>query len=81
MNNKQPTPKCVRYHYARVMKLRRKLDSAYRAAYRANVLKYGKDEHHVVCNTLWESWLHFEEKTEKQLANAMKEEIRMEMYK
>lgn len=76
---RRPTPKQVRAAYAKVLDLRRKLQDAVQDAYKRDIIVYEHNEEHVVCNTLWQFWEHFEAKTEKQLAAAMKDEIRKEL--
>lgn len=69
-----PTPKQVRYHYARMVKLRWKLQQALTDAHNADVIAYD-DSKDSPCEALSECWARIKRTTEKQLAQAMREEI------
>lgn len=70
-----PTPKQVRFHYGRIAKLRMKLQIALNDAHNTNVISYTDYDTQSPCKTLFETWERIKETTEKQLAQAMREEI------
>lgn len=70
-----PTPKQVRYHYARVSALRWKLGQALNDAYNADVISYTDHETQSPCKMLGECWSRFKQTTNSALADAMREEI------
>lgn len=72
-----PTPKQVRFHYGRIAKLRAKLQEALNDAHDAEVIVYASYSDESPCKTLYETWERIKKTTEKQLANAMREEIRI----
>lgn len=73
-----PTPKQVRYHYARIARLRSRLASALVDAYSVDVIVYEDHETESPCAALYEVWRRIKKSTEKQLAQAMREEIKTE---
>lgn len=70
-----PTPKQVRFHYGRIAKLRVKLQYALNDAHEAGVIVYAAYSEESPCKTLFETWARIKATTEKQLAEAMREEI------
>lgn len=70
-----PTPKQVRYHYERIARLRWKLIYALNDAHNADVIVY-TDQALSPCASHSETWRQVEMTTEKQLAEAMRTEIR-----
>lgn len=72
-----PTPKQVRYHYGRVARLRAKLQDALTEAHGAKVIVYPDNEQSEKspCWALHDCWTRFKASTEKQLAQAMRDEI------
>lgn len=73
-----PTPKQVRFHYGRIARLRAKLQEALNEAHHAEVIMYDSKLYHEQspCSTLYITWDRIKATTEKQLAQAMREEIR-----
>lgn len=72
-----PTPKQVRFHYARVVKAHDALQAALNDAHRAGVIDYPDDKFsdEAPCKTHWQTWGRNVATTERQLANAMRTEI------
>lgn len=80
-----PTPKQVRYHYGRCRKKIHALLDALNDAHQANVIDYEvtktaegnwRQKHESVCDKLWEALSNFDKATERQLAAAMRTEIK-----
>lgn len=72
---KQATPKQVRHHYARIFKLAGQYSQAMYDAKHAGVLVWeGEDQSPTAL--LWETRQRFDKAAEKQLAQAMREEIK-----
>lgn len=72
-----PTPKQVRHHYARLKKAHHYLEKVLYEAHSIGVINYPQEEYHSIgpCASHYETWKRIEKTTERQLANAMKEEI------
>lgn len=70
-----PTPKQVRYHYGKLRNLRFKFIVALNEAHQANVIQYDDYQSQSPCKTFGETWQRVLATTEKQLAQAMREEI------
>lgn len=75
-----PTPKQVRFHYLKMWKLHRKLALAMNAAHHANVIQYKDFTAESPCSTHCATEDRIDSTTEKQLAQAMKEEILKGQY-
>lgn len=73
-----PTPKQVRYHFTKIARLRHKLQNALNDAHNADVIQYeGKNyEEQSPCRTLYETWDRIKGTTEKQLAQAFRDECK-----
>lgn len=71
-----PTPKQVRYHYNRVMKLNHKLARALIDAHNADVIQYEGYDMVSPCQANSECRERIKKTCEKQLAQAMHDEIR-----
>lgn len=71
-----PTPKQVRYHYGRIERAHDRLQEALNAAHNAEVLKYTDFDNQSPCKTHNQTWERILATTEKQLAQAMRREIR-----
>lgn len=69
-----PTPKQVRYHYAKIRRLRWLLIHALNDAHTKGVIDY-TDNNLSPCASHTETWRRVQMTTEKQLAQAMREEI------
>lgn len=76
MSDKKPTPKQVRFHYNKIATLRSRLAHALNDAHDAGVLQYEKYTEESPCCTLVDTWERIKKTNEKQLAQAMREEIR-----
>jgi hypothetical protein len=76
-----PTPKQVRYHYKRMMYRWRQLQNALNDAHNASVIKYpdGAYRDEAPCASHWVTRDKIDATTEKNLANAMRSEIKKEM--
>lgn len=72
-----PTPKQVRFHYGKVMKLYRKLESALNDAHNADVIEYPSDKFadEAPCYLVYKLQDRIRKTTEKALAQAMRSEI------
>jgi hypothetical protein len=77
MSDKTPTPKQCRRHYARCRRAYYRLRKALNDAHHAGVIKYDNKRFAETspCHSVWESEGRFVQSTEKQLAQAMREEI------
>lgn len=71
-----PTPKQVRFHFGRIERAHNRLQDALNEAHNANVLVYTDYETQSPCKTNSETWKRILDTTEKQLASAMRQEIR-----
>lgn len=73
-----PTPKQVRYHYGKLNKLMDKLQEALVAAHTAEVIVYSQEfyKEQGPCFSFWEMNSRVDKTTEKQLAEAMRKEIK-----
>jgi hypothetical protein len=71
-----PTPKQVRFHFGRIERAHDKLQDALNAAHRADVLEYTDFALQSPCKTHSDTWERILATTEKQLASAMRQEIR-----
>lgn len=71
-----PTPKQVRHHFGKIARLRAKLQEALNDAHHAEVIVYDDYTTQSPCKTLYETWARIKATTEKQLSQAMREEIR-----
>ncbi|CAB4169805.1 hypothetical protein UFOVP903_22 [uncultured Caudovirales phage] len=76
-----PTVKQVRYHYKKVDALYTKLARALNEAHAAEVLVYADYVNESPCKLLFESEDRFNKTTEKQLADALRYELRTEKPK
>lgn len=75
-----PTAKQVRFHFGRISKLHHKLQRALNDAHNAKVISYdGRFTEEAPCWAHYECWLRVKKTTEKQLAQAMRDEIRKEI--
>lgn len=72
-----PTPKTVRFHFARISKAHDRLSEYLIQAHNAGVIKYDQSKYTTEgpCNTNGETWSRIIKTTEAQLAQAMREEI------
>lgn len=71
-----PTPKQVRFHFAKIARLRWRLQWALNEAHEAKVIVYEDYTDQSPCSTLSETWERIKATTEKQLAQAMRDEIK-----
>lgn len=71
-----PTPLQVRYHFGKIARLCHRLQLALNDAHVARVIDYKDYSSESPCSTLHETWERVKKTSEKQLAEAMREEIR-----
>lgn len=76
-----PTPKMVRYHYRRLRRAWYQLQKALDDAHNADVIKYEKYQEQSPCQTNWETKTRINATTEKQLAEAFRDEILADLKK
>lgn len=70
-----PSPKQVRYHYGRIMRLHERLDEALRRADRANVIEFSGWDGVAPCQSHMVTKERIKATTQKSLAYAMHREI------
>lgn len=71
-----PTPKQVRYYFGRIERAHDRLQEALNQAHNADVLVYKDYGAESPCFTNNQTWERILATTEKQLASAMRQEIR-----
>jgi len=76
------TTKQVRHHYVRVRRAYDRLQQALNDAHTADVIVYDQSQYATLspCQALHESERRFEASVEKQLLNAIKNELTIEVY-
>lgn len=70
-----PTPKQVRHHFAKCIRLHRQYRRALQDAHNADVIVYPDGVVSPICDTQWEVYRLFKQYTKDQLASAMETEI------